>query len=205
MAKKNFKIQDYHNSEDDPKESADFLQRANLVKQSDSHNHKVIWPFLILSIFLVAFGFRFMYGNITDSVSYDVPEWVEEEFAQETDAELIAKMQKDDTDEDGLSDYQELYQYHTSMFLADTDSDGYTDYEEVTSGNDPACPSGQSCNLLKLITPKSKISEVIEGVVDNDDLSIEDAALAEFKKFLLDNGMTQEELDRGCTDGYFEQ
>ena len=51
MAKKNFKIQDYHNSEDDPKESADFLQRANLVKQSDSHNHKVIWPFLILSIF----------------------------------------------------------------------------------------------------------------------------------------------------------
>ena len=33
------------------------------------------------------------------------------------------------------------------------------------------------------------------ALVDNDDLSIEDAALAEFKKFLLDNGMTQEELD----------
>ncbi len=47
MAKKNFKIQDYYNSEDDPKQSADFLQRANLVKQNDGHNHNVIWPFLV--------------------------------------------------------------------------------------------------------------------------------------------------------------
>lgn len=195
MADKKIKIQDYFISENDPKQSADFLQRANRVNLEQGHNHKVIWPFLILSILIVVFGFRFMYGNIKDSVAYDLPDWVEEQVNQETDAEEIAKLQEEDTDHDGLTNYQEIYQYHTSMFLADTDSDGYSDYEEVTSGNDPVCPSGENCNLLKLITPKTKISKVIEDVNIDPNLSIQDAALAEFKKFLLDNGMTQEELD----------
>ncbi len=51
-----------------------------------------------------------------------------------------------------------------------------------------------------MITPKTKISDIIEDVVDNPDLSVEDAVLEEFKKFLLENGMTQEELDT-LTDG----
>jgi uncharacterized protein YukE len=42
-----------------------------------------------------------------------------------------------DTDGDGLSDYDEVITYLTDPLLEDTDADGYTDYEELTAGTDP--------------------------------------------------------------------
>lgn len=44
---------------------------------------------------------------------------------------------KADTDDDGLTDYQEVTIYKTNPLKADTDGDGYTDSEEVTNGYDP--------------------------------------------------------------------
>lgn len=38
---------------------------------------------------------------------------------------------KIDTDGDGLSDYQEVYEYFTDPTIDDTDGDGLSDYEEV--------------------------------------------------------------------------
>lgn len=61
------------------------------------------------------------------------------------DAEKIAKLKTTDTDGDGLSDYDEIYIYHTSPYLADSDSDGFTDKQEIDSGNDPNCPAGKTC------------------------------------------------------------
>lgn len=42
-----------------------------------------------------------------------------------------------DTDIDGLSDYDELYTYHTDASMQDTDGDGATDGWEVENGYDP--------------------------------------------------------------------
>ncbi len=42
-----------------------------------------------------------------------------------------------DTDNDGLSDYDEVRIYHSNPLVADTDGDGYLDGAEVTSGYDP--------------------------------------------------------------------
>ncbi|OGH95079.1 MAG: hypothetical protein A2538_04030 [Candidatus Magasanikbacteria bacterium RIFOXYD2_FULL_41_14] len=50
-----------------------------------------------------------------------------------------------DTDRDGLSDFDELYVYGTSPYLADSDSDGVSDKNEVTVGSDPLCASGKDC------------------------------------------------------------
>lgn len=50
-----------------------------------------------------------------------------------------------DTDQDGLSDYDELNQYETSPYLPDSDSDGALDKEEINKGTDPLCPEGQRC------------------------------------------------------------
>src|SRR3989339_142469 len=86
-----------------------------------------------------------------------------------------------------------------SIFLADTDSDNYSDLEEVNSVNDPICPTNQDCNLLALITPKTNLASVVQEVAMNPNLTIEQAAFREFRKFLLDNGMKQEEVD-GLTD-----
>lgn len=52
-----------------------------------------------------------------------------------------------DTDKDGLSDFDELYVYGTSPYLADTDSDGIPDGQEVKFGKNPLCVEGQNCGL----------------------------------------------------------
>jgi hypothetical protein len=59
-------------------------------------------------------------------------------------SELIA-LQERDTDQDGLSDFDELYSYNTSPYLPDTDSDGIPDKTEIDAGSDPNCPEGKMC------------------------------------------------------------
>src|SRR3989338_5383798 len=50
-----------------------------------------------------------------------------------------------DTDKDGINDFDELYVYTTSPYLADTDSDGTPDAKEIAEGTDPVCPKGKVC------------------------------------------------------------
>ncbi len=61
-------------------------------------------------------------------------------------ADNLAKMMQTDTDADGLSDYDEKYIYHTSIYLKDSDGDGYSDKEEIDNGYDPNCPKGENCH-----------------------------------------------------------
>lgn len=51
-----------------------------------------------------------------------------------------------DTDQDGLSDWDETNIYGTSPYIEDTDSDGIKDGDEITLGTDPNCPAGQDCS-----------------------------------------------------------
>ncbi len=55
------------------------------------------------------------------------------------------KLQQQDTDHDGISDYEEINFYGTSAYLPDTDSDGVGDKEEIDRGTDPNCPEGTTC------------------------------------------------------------
>ncbi|HMB65420.1 MAG TPA: thrombospondin type 3 repeat-containing protein, partial [Patescibacteria group bacterium] len=57
-----------------------------------------------------------------------------------------------DTDNDGLSDKEEINTYGTSPYLKDTDSDGINDKEEVERGSDPNCPQGDNCGGSNIIT-----------------------------------------------------
>lgn len=61
------------------------------------------------------------------------------------EAAVISALRVKDSDQDGLSDYDELYTYLTSPYLPDSDSDGASDYAEITKGDDPNCPSGKNC------------------------------------------------------------
>ena len=53
-----------------------------------------------------------------------------------------------DTDQDSLSDYDELYTFGTSPYLADTDSDKVSDAAEQQRGTNPLCPEGKDCSGL---------------------------------------------------------
>ncbi|MFH1565162.1 MAG: hypothetical protein ABIC82_04950 [bacterium] len=60
----------------------------------------------------------------------------------------IIEMQNKDTDQDGLSDYEEFYIYKTSPYLADSDSDNIEDKKEIELGSNPNCGEGQNCGIV---------------------------------------------------------
>ena len=76
----------------------------------------------------------------------------------ELQEERMEALKQKDTDGDGLSDYDELFIFQTSPYLADSDSDGHDDKVEIESGNDPNCPQGQTCRM-----PSSGDEEVDRG------------------------------------------
>lgn len=105
-----------------------------------------------------------------------------------------------DTDKDGLNDFDELYVYITSPYLADTDSDGISDKVEVDKGTDPLCPQGQNCNSPILTgegLPNTSVSSSFsEPVPPTQDLASNLSSPAEIRKMLLANGFDQKLLDQ---------
>lgn len=86
---------------------------------------------------------------------YALPQQMKKPFVPKTtqvfktldqqEQERIQLQKNSDTDFDGLSDYDELYIFHTSAYNEDSDSDGIPDGTEVQSGGDPGCPAGKTC------------------------------------------------------------
>lgn len=76
------------------------------------------------------------------------------------------RLQRIDTDKDGLNDYEELNFYQTSPYIPDTDSDGYTDKEEIDAGEDPLCPRGQACAEVETEVKKEQVDPASELFAD---------------------------------------
>ena len=60
--------------------------------------------------------------------------------------ELASDLMNQDTDSDGLTDWEELTIYKTSPYLEDSDSDGINDKEEIEQGENPLCKKGDICD-----------------------------------------------------------
>ena len=58
-------------------------------------------------------------------------------LCNEEEVEIDTNATYYDTDHDFLSDYDEVYVYHTDPLLEDTDSDGVNDGDEIAIGSDP--------------------------------------------------------------------
>lgn len=98
---------------------------------------------LVFGILAVGFGFLQMRNTIyhpfivrTDTQTEQLPTLLDE----------TARLQRIDTDLDGIHDYEELNFYRTSPYLPDTDSDGVSDKDEIDLGTDPLCPEGTQCS-----------------------------------------------------------
>ncbi len=126
------------------------------------------------------------------------------------DVNSVEAQQLRDTDRDGLTDFDELYIYSTSVYLADSDSDGLTDKQEVDGGKNPLCAEGSDCGG---ITDESTAAEKgassslkIIGIDPNADLGPApmDLNLAlqdpvQIKKMLVDAGISADLL-KGVSD-----
>lgn len=109
-----------------------------------------------------------------------------------TQAEDINKLQNQDSDLDGLSDYAEIYLYQTSAYLEDTDSDGLSDKQEILEGKDPKCPEGQDCTTVfddnfGIVSGENDIQ--INSIDDLNEINF-----ANIQKQLLSGELSLEEL-----------
>lgn len=172
----------------------------------------VIVLFAFFAVFLIFFSLRQLKNNIYSPFSFMNED---EENISEAESDLAAKyrLQDMDTDGDGLSDYDEIYVYGTSPYLADTDSDGISDYDEIVQNTDPLCPEGQDCYGLDdsfVVSPNDFPDSDIKDSEDTNDLELEnneefeiiegiisgevDASI--LRKLLLDNGFEEEDLNQ---------
>ncbi|MFA5062314.1 MAG: hypothetical protein WC526_04165 [Patescibacteria group bacterium] len=113
-----------------------------------------------------------------------------------------------DTDHDGLSDFDEIFIYGTSPYLADTDSDGIPDGVEIAKGSSPLCNEktkicvngGSEAVPLSGGSP-STTAEVISQMQEPDSSASIDAlsqALtdpAQVRQMLLSAGVEKKVLD----------
>lgn len=98
-----------------------------------------------------------------------------------------AVLRASDTDSDGLSDYEEINFYRSSIYLKDTDSDGVDDKTEVDKGEDPNCPVGQECLKFSATVSQDNLTE---------DNSVEQIDPQAIRQVLKDNGATEEMLNK---------
>jgi hypothetical protein len=97
-----------------------------------------------------------------------------------------------DTDQDGLSDYDEVYTYKTSAYLKDSDSDGLDDYAEIKKGSDPLCPQGENCFATWTdLTKPTDLTAETEADLAAAQTGIDSTQL---RQLLQEAGMTEEEL-----------
>lgn len=134
---------------------------------------KAIAVVLILSaVVALIFGFLRM-GKIVKE-PFELKPLVEEENNNIGD-ELTA-LQSKDSDQDGVSDYDETYVYKTSPYNEDSDSDGITDKKEIDSGDNPNCPTGTNCGTTTDPIVENKTTEttpaentpVIDDILKNN-------------------------------------
>ena len=102
------------------------------------------WVVLFVGVVGAGLGIWFTYAQIANS-SKTTSDF---KTLDQIDQEKLDALKTQDTDNDGLSDYDETYVYKTSPYLADSDSDGISDKQELVNGTNPNCPEGQNCGPL---------------------------------------------------------
>ena len=96
-------------------------------------------------------------------VSYFGPQFF---TSQQQEAQEVEAQKTRDTDDDRISDYDELYVLRTSPYLFDTDGDGFDDLVEVNAGTDPTCADGADCSGSTYVSPYAEAGGGASGFED---------------------------------------
>jgi len=137
---------------------------------------------IFLTIFVLFFGFF----KIKEAIQgpFRVPKSEKMALTNEEVQQILAKK---DTDEDGISDADEIFKYGTSIYLTDSDSDGYSDKEEIEAGSDPTNQES---------TPLRKVVEKPKEEVQIPSKTAEEPSPAEIREFLIKAGMDKETVEK---------
>lgn len=117
----------------------------NPIKSGLTLEQKLGFVFLfIFTIFFLIIGFFQIRNNLYRP--YALSDAVPEILVREKFSDPIEALHYRDTDRDGLTDFEEIYIYGTSAYLADTDGDGINDKDEILQGKNPLCAEGSPCD-----------------------------------------------------------
>ncbi len=199
--------------------SSPLSPRSKRVKKGPafSFERKVgILLILVLGVCGVVFGLKYLGRHLErpfyNVLYYEGPAYVS---LQERELQEMQEQKQRDTDEDGLSDYDELYVYRTSPYLADSDSDGYDDKTEIFSSNDPNCPEGKDCGQFyasaeeagSTLVPNDLIEGIPNSGIDTNGIttlnSEEDVmnyfyqmSADEVRRVMVESGVPEEMIDQ---------
>lgn len=160
---------DYQNSNDENQESN---SSTSQLSKGQKIGASVLAVFAILLIFLWSAQLKkSISGPLSrksDSNALNSAIEKDSEDSEDSEESLRAK----DTDNDGLSDWDELYFYKTSPYLEDSDSDGFTDKQEIDNSKDPNCPAGRDCYSEGIVEGDASVvgkedSKTDSGSLDN--------------------------------------
>jgi len=90
------------------------------------------------------------------------------ERTEEIISERVGEAAEKDSDNDGITDFDEISLYNTDPFSADSDNDGFTDEAEILGGFDPNNPSQEAAIVYESPKEAGVIREdvfEIEGIV----------------------------------------
>jgi hypothetical protein len=127
--------------------------------------HKKIAVGMLISIGLATFALSILRVQSFITSPFVRDDSFEIKTEEQLERERLDALKGQDTDEDGLSDYDELYVFRTSPFLDDTDSDGDADGKEVASGQDPNCPRGKTCRVARAAADPAQEPENPAGLL----------------------------------------
>ena len=150
------------------------------------HRAAVIFLIIFAASAMILWGVQFA-NNLQVTKPLSPEEIAKNQQADQTQQ----KLRTQDTDQDGISDYDELNFYSTSPYLEDTDSDGIDDGREIESGEDPNCPQGQDCFVGSTVDSVNETSGDFSSTSDNIQFTPEQLAELEL---LLSQTETQGEV-----------
>ena len=154
-----------------------------------------IFILIILTLFVVALGA----WQIKDTIFSPFERNPSGEGSAIFDeSQNIDELRRKDTDQDGLSDFDELYVHGTSPYLPDSDSDGISDSAEIALGKDANCPEGQDCYTQTASSSDEDTNEAEGTDFTNEEKAdlVMDLAPDELRAMLAQAGVPKETLDQ---------
>lgn len=120
-----------------------------------SREQKTVFGFVVtFGVLALFFGTVYLWKHVASPfvLTYTGPKFLTGDEKQQQE---MTRLQQEDTDGDGVNDYDELYVYESSPYLKDSDSDGTEDATEIAQGDDPNCAPKMPCatSTTEGITP----------------------------------------------------
>lgn len=151
---------------------------------------KLLGAVIVLGVFALGFGFVQLGNAIKKPFRSSSPENANLLGSAGT---ALSTLTRRDTDSDGLNDFEELYTYQTSPYIADSDSDGKSDADEVSADTDPNCALGTTCTPLALTSNTNAAATNASTIVTNATTNT-NAAVTNSASGLPTGGLSADEL-----------